>query len=162
MRKAGISCLTQAESNVSSRKSTDIFVIKKSVFYYKKEKNEEDDKSQEELDLLVEQFQHGGFCTMHHRLQNLGFGWNHKQVYRIYKSMDLRNKRKKRLPKREKEPLLRPVNLNLTCSMNFIHDAPECGKSMRSSNIIDHFNRRNFEYHYWCEFPSTKAVSQLE
>lgn len=97
----------------------------------------------EELVSLADQHQTWGFWTMHHRLRNLGFGWNHKRVYRIYKSMKLnfRSKRKKRLPARIKEPLLRPIYPNITWSMDFMHDTLECGKSVRSLNIIDDFNR---------------------
>ncbi|MCB4234752.1 IS3 family transposase [Kaistella anthropi] len=66
------------------------------MFYYKKKTNNEDDKIREELVLLANQHQTWGFWTMHHRLRNLGFRWNHKRVYRIYKSMklNLRSKRK--------------------------------------------------------------------
>ena len=57
--------------------------------YYKKRKNNEDDKIREELVLLAKSHETWGFWMMHHRLRNLGFTWNHKRVYRIYKSMKL-------------------------------------------------------------------------
>ena len=49
------------------------------------------------LAVMMKAHQTWGFWTMHHRLRNLGFGWNRKRVYRIYKSMELnlRSKRKK-------------------------------------------------------------------
>jgi putative transposase len=132
-----------SEHGISTRNACKLFIIASSVFYYKKKKNNEDDKIREELVSLADQHQTWGFWTMHHRLRNLCFGWNHKRVYRIYKSMKLnfRSKRKKRLPARIKEPLLRPIYPNITWSMDFMHDTLECGKSVRSLNIIDDFNR---------------------
>ena len=132
-----------SEHGISTRNACKIFIICSSVFYYKKKTNNEDDKIREELFLLANQHQTWGFWTMHHRLRNLGFGWNRKRVYRIYKSMklNLRSKRKKRLLARIKEPLLRPIYPNVTWSMDFMHDTLECGKSVRSLNIIDDFNR---------------------
>jgi len=116
------------------------------------------------LVLLAEQHQTWGFWTMHHRLRNLGFGWNHKRVYRIYKSMklNLRSKRKKRLPARIKEPLLRPVYPNVTWSMDFMHDSLENGKSVRSLNIIDDFNREILNITIDTSLPSARVVSELE
>lgn len=132
--------------------------------YYKKRKNDEDDKIREELVLLAQEHQTWGFWMMHHRLRNQGFGWNHKRVYRIYTSMNLnlRNKRKKRLPARVKEPLLRPVYPNVTWSMDFMHDTLENGKSVRSLNIIDDFNREILDISIDASLPSAKVISILE
>lgn len=149
---------------ISIRKASEIFTIRSSVFYYKKKKNNEDDLIRQELVLLAETHQTWGFWMMHHRLRNLGFAWNHKRVYRIYTSMrlNLRNKRKKRLPARVKEPLLRPVYPNVTWSMDFMHDTLECGKSVRSLNIIDDFNREILNISIDTSLPSVRVISQLE
>jgi putative transposase len=149
---------------ISFRKACDILVIGYSVFYYKKRRNNQDDLIREELLLLAHQHQRWGFWMMHHRLRNLGFSWNHKRVYRIYKSMklNLRNKRKKRLPVRIKEPLLRPIYPNVTWSMDFMHDTLENGKSVRSLNIIDDFNREILSISIDTSLPSARVISELE
>lgn len=132
--------------------------------YYKKRKNNEDDKIGEELVLLAKSHETWGFWMMHHRLRNLGFPWNHKRVYRIYKSMklNLRNKRKKRPPTRVKEPLLRPIYPNVTWSMDFMHGTLENGKSVRSLNIIDDFNREILSISIDTSLPSARVISVLE
>lgn len=134
------------------------------MLYYKKRSNNEDDKIREELLLLAEQHQTWGFWLMRHRLKNLGFGWNHKRIYRIYTSMklNLRSKRKKRLPVRVQEPLLRPVYPNVTWSMDFMHDTLECGKKVRSLNIMDDFNREILQVSIEASLPSAKVISGLE
>ena len=97
-------------------------------------------------------------------MRNLGFGWNHKRVYRVYKSMklNLRSKQKQELSARIKEPLLRPIYPNVTWNIDFMHDTLENGKSVISLNIIDDFNREILNVTIDTSLPSTKVVSQLE
>ena len=132
--------------------------------YYKRRRNSQDDLIREELRLLAEKEQTWGFWMMRHRLKNLGFWWNHKRIYRIYKSMKLnmRSKRKKRLPARVKEPLLRPIYPNVTWSMDFMHDTLENGKKVRSLNIIDDFNREILQVSIDTSLPSARVISKLE
>lgn len=102
---------SKAKHQLSSRRACRLFSLRTSVFYYQKVRKDEDDKIRFQLIALSNEHQTWGFWMMHYRLRNLGFTWNHKRVYRIYTSMklNLRNKRKKRLPARIKEPLLRPI-----------------------------------------------------
>ncbi|MDM1524096.1 transposase [Empedobacter sp. 225-1] len=113
---------------------------------------------------LSNEHQTWGFWMMYYRLRNLGFTWNHKRVYRVYKMMrlNLRNKRKKRLSARVKDPLLRPINHNITWSIDFKQDALQNGKKVRSLNILDDFNREILAIAVDTSLPSGRVVRELE
>ena len=76
--------------------------------------------------------------------------------------LNLRSKRKKRLPVRIKQPLVRPIYPNVTWSMDFMHDNLENGKSVRTLNIIDDFNREILNITIDSSLPSSKVIFQLE
>lgn len=148
---------------MSFRKACKVFSLGISVFYYRKVFKSSDDEIRAELILLADSNQTRGFWMMHNRLRNLRFGWNHKRVYRIYKSMrlNLRSKSKKRLPARIKQPLVRPIYPNVTWSMDFMHDSLENGKSVRILNIIDDFKREILNITIDSSLPSSKVICQL-
>lgn len=84
-----------------------------------------------------------GFWKFYDRLRLQGHMINHKRVYRIYKQLGLRIKRKakKRLPARIQEKLEVPAAFTQTWSIDFMSDALRSGRKFRSFNVIDDFNR---------------------
>ena len=72
-----------------------------------------------------------------------------------------RNKRKKRLPARIKEPLLRPIEPNITWSMDYMHDTLRSGKKIGSLNIIDDYNREVMAISFDTSLPSARVVREL-
>src|SRR5690606_10337638 len=66
-----------------------------------------------------------------------------KRVLRIYRSMDLklRRKRKRRILKRPKQPLVEARSLNETWSMDFVTDALSSGRRVRTLIIMDDASR---------------------
>jgi putative transposase len=141
-----------------------LFCISTSVYYYQAKRKDEDYVIMEQLSILADLHKTWGFWMMFHRLRKMQFAWNHKRVYRIYTQMrlNLRNKRKKRLPARVKEPLLRPIYPNVTWSLDFMHDTLGNGKTLRALNIIDDFNREILSISIDTSMPSRRVVHELE
>jgi putative transposase len=132
------------EHNGSVRQACKLINIKTSVFYYKA-KTRDDEPVREKLTELANLHCRWGFWMMFNRLRMLDFKDNHKRVYRIYTEMklNLRRKHKKRLPSRILYPLVQPLHHNLSWSMDFMHDGLIHGKTFRSFNVIDDFNRES-------------------
>ncbi len=87
-----------------------------------------------------------GLCFLY--LRNVqGYGWNHKRVYRIYCELELnlRIKPKKRLKRDKPESLAVPDVPNDTWSMDFMADQLADGRSIRTLNVLDDFNREDLK-----------------
>jgi len=114
-----------------------------SVYYYRFKAKTEDKAIINALEELVEKHPTYGFKKLFHLLRSAGHLWNHKRVYRVYVMMGLnmRRKRKRRLPARVKTPHILPIECNITWSMDFMHDTLVNGKSFRTFNVIDDHNR---------------------
>lgn len=92
---------------------------------------------------LTESYPRDGFWKCYHRLRNQGEKVNHKRLHRIYKQagLSLRRKSRKRKITRVKEPLTIPESFTHSWSMDFMNDALENGRKIRTFNIIDDYNR---------------------
>jgi len=77
------------------------------------------------LSEIAERKPRWGFKKMNAYLKNQGYNWNHKKVYRVYCEMNLnlRKKPKKRLPIRERKPLIVPAVANISWSVDFMSDS---------------------------------------
>ena len=105
-----------------------------------------------------------GFKKIHKRLRLLGYGWNHKRVYRIYcgLKLNLRHKGKKRLPLRHPEPLTVPAKPNECWSMDFMSDSLYTGKTFRTFNVIDDYNRESLAIEVDSSLPSQRIIRVLD
>lgn len=116
--------------------------MSKSVYYYKP--LPKDDRAIENaLKQKIEHHSEEGFWMIYNRLRLEGKPWNHKRVYRVYKTLglSLRRKVKKRLPTRVKEPLETPLELNHTWSIDFVTDVLDNKRRFRAFTVIDDYNR---------------------
>lgn len=104
---------------------------------------EEDTPIIDALNELVKNRPRRGFWKCYKLLRRQGRGWNHKRVYRVYCQMGLNQKRraKKRIPKRNPEPLAVPSGPDQVWGADFMSDALYDGARFRTFNVIDHFNR---------------------
>lgn len=95
------------------------------------------------LQQYAEQFPTRGFDEYYGKIRNEGLIWNRKRVLRVYRSLELKMRRKckKRLPARVKEPLEKPLELNDTWSLDFMSDALTSGRRIRIFNAMDDGSR---------------------
>jgi putative transposase len=103
-----------------------------------------------------------GLCFLY--LRNVqGYRWNHKRVYRINCELELnlRIKPKKRLKRDKPEPLAVPDNPNETWSMDFMADQLADGRSIRTLNVLDDFNREGLCIEVDFSLPAERVVRSL-
>lgn len=105
-----------------------------------------------------------GFWKCYDRLRHLGRPWNHKRVHRIYCDMRLNQKRrtKRRLPKRERQPLLVTERMNAVWALDFMHDALYGGRKFRTLNVIDEANRGALGIDVATSIPASRVIRFVE
>lgn len=129
--------------NLSTRQACRAIGLNRSFYYYKPIKKADDEKLVDILNRLSSLHPRNGFKKLYLRIRNLGYKYNHKKVYRLYKKLGLNIRRntKKRLPARVKTPLSELFKINSVWAMDFISDTLWSGRRYRALNIIDEFNR---------------------
>jgi putative transposase len=92
-----------------------------------------------------------------------GAGQNHKRVRRIYCELELnlRIKPRKRVKREKPEPLAVPDQPNETWSMDFMADALSDGRSFRTLNVIDDFNREGLGIEVDFSLPALRVTRTL-
>lgn len=132
------------------------------MFYHQSKKD--DTELIGKLNELAEKLPNRGLDEYYGRLRGQGYKWNRKRVLRVYRELNLqmRRKRKRRLPSRVKEPLNQPENINHTWSMDFMHDVLESGRKVRVLNTIDDYNREALAVEAAYSHNSHSVIEQLE
>lgn len=104
-----------------------------------------------------------GLCFLY--LRNIrGYGWNHKRVYRIYRELELnlRIKPRRRIKRNKPEALSVPAKRNQVWSMDFMSDSLMDGRSIRTFNVLDDFNREGLGIDVDLSLPSARVIRSLE
>ena len=140
-----------------------MLILSRSVYRYKA-KPSDDEELREELLSLAARKPRWGFRKMYAYLKNQGHSWNHKRVRRVYRALglNLRVKPKKRLPVRDPQPLVAPKEANYSWSLDFMHDSLTNGRTIRTLNIIDDFNREGLWIEVDTSIPSARVVRVLD
>jgi len=103
-------------------------------------------------------------CLIDLSIRNQGHVWNHKRIRRVYREMalHLQRKPKKRLPSRTAQTLAVPARSNQTWSLDFMSDSFSDGRTFRTLNIIDDFNREALWIEVDTSLPAERVVQVLE
>lgn len=136
--------------------------LARSMWYYVPIKD--DSELIDKLSQLAEQLPHRGIDEYYGRLRHQGYLWGRKRVLRVYRLMklQLRRKRKRRLPSRIKFPLTLPIATNIIWSMDFMHDVLEDGRKFRVLNIMDDYNREAIATEPEHSYPAERVVRLLD
>jgi putative transposase len=151
------------DHQISERQACRYLGISRTAFRHQAQKSGDEEVAK----ILVEIAEYKprwGFKKMYDYLKNQGHSWNHKKVHRIYREMglNLRVKPKKRLPSRNPKPLVEPEQANISWSLDFMSDSLVCGRTIRTLNIIDDFNREGLWIEIDTSLPSERVVRVLE
>ena len=105
-----------------------------------------------------------GYRRLHAVLQREGWRVNHKAVHRIYveECLQVRQRRRKRLARVERQPMLAPAAPNQRWSMDFQHDLLATGQRLRTLNIVDDFSRECPAIEVDTSLPGARVVRVLE
>ena len=151
------------KEKLSVRQACKLVSLPRSVMTYKKV--QKDDSSLiDALNQLVEKHPSIGFWKCYYRLRRKGLNCNHKKLYRVYTmlKLNIRRRPKRRVPKRIKEPLVVPQEINKTWSMDFMTDSLVDGRRFRLLNIIDDYNRESLAVEVDTSLPSQRVIRVLE
>jgi putative transposase len=113
---------------------------------------------------LIEDTPSRGFGKCRQLLARTHPWLNHKRIYRVYCAMRLNLRRAaiRRLPKRERIPLYVPERPDRVWSADFMLDALACGRSFRTFNLLDDFNREAIHIEVDTSITSTRLVRIFE
>lgn len=136
--------------------------LARSIYSYQSHRNDRAviDKLQE----LSEKRPTDGFWKMYLRIRRQGLLWNHKRIHRVYKLLNLNIKRKvkRRLPARILQPLEAVNEVNISWSMDFMSDALQSGRKIRTFNLIDDFNREALAIEIDTSLPTERIIRVLQ
>lgn len=132
--------------------------------YRYKAKKKEDHEIKQQLRWLAERKPRWGYKKMTDYLKNQGYEWNHKRIHRVYQELKLniRIKPKKRLPFRTAKQLVQPEAANLSWSLDFMSDSLSNGRTFRTLNIIDDFNREALWIEADTSLPAQRVTRTLD
>jgi putative transposase len=124
----------------------------------------DDQQIAQELRQLAESQPRWGCRKMTDYLRNQGHPWNHKRIRRVYRglALNLHRKPKKRLAHRTALALGVPAQSNLTWSLDFMSDSLKSGRTFRTLNILDDFNREALCIEVDTSLPAERVVRVLE
>ncbi len=154
-----------AQHGVAFNLACTAFGISETCYRYQAKRQAENEEIANWLIRLTDNNRNWGFGLSYLYLCNVkGFGWHHKRIYRIYRTLELnlRIKPKKRMLREKPAMLTVPTSINQVWSMDFMHDQLSSGRCIRLFNVIDDFNREALGIDVDFSLPSERVIRSLE
>jgi len=164
-RRRELACRAKLEYDISILIACDVLSISTTCYFYKLTLLDENAEIEDWLTRLTQTHKQWGFGLCFYFLRNTkGFKWNHKRVYRIYRELELnlRIKPKSRIKRDKPEALSVPSDINQVWSMDFMSDSLKNGRSIRTFNVLDDFNRESLAIDVDNSLPTQRVVRSLQ
>jgi putative transposase len=141
----------------------DAATISRGSFYYQPKGNDDADVKKQ-LELAMDKRPRRGFPKLFDAIRRDGFMWNHKKVYREYKDNEfqLKHRKKQRIEAAERKPMPVAGRLNEVWSIDFMSDRLSNGRTFRTFNVLDDFNREALTIEVDTSLPSARVICSLE
>lgn len=139
--------------------------ISVATYYYKPRLSAANQQIADWLLRLITANKRWGFGLCYLYLRNVkGFGWNHKRIYRIYRELELnlRIKPRRRIKRDNPDALSVPLAPNQVWSIDFMIDSLTDGRTLRTFNVLDDYNREGLGIEVDQSLPSARVIKALE
>lgn len=153
------------EKGVSIRMACVAFVIGETCYRYQPKSSGDNALIADWLLRLTTANRTWGFGLCYLYLRNVkGYPYNHKRIYRIYRELELnlRIKPKRRLKREKPDALAVPRQINTMWSMDFMHDSLANGRTFRTFNVLDDYNREGLGIEVDFSLPALRVIRSLE
>jgi putative transposase len=149
--------------NLSQRRAFKLVDLHRSVGRYTTKKIEEERRKDEIKSIALDRPRFG-YRRIHVLLKKKGLKINHKKVYRIYKEMGLkvrkRGSRKRAVGHRTAR--IKATEMNQVWSLDFMSDRLADGRKIRLLNIIDEFSKESLKMVVDTSLSGIRVVRELE
>lgn len=150
---------------VSIRRACQLFSVSETCYRYQARLSSDNALIADWLLRLTYTHRKWGFGLCFLYLRNVqGLPFNHKRIYRIYRDLELnlRIKPRRRIQRDKPDPLDVPKQANVTWSMDFMHDRLGDGRSFRTFNVLDDYNREGRGIEVDFSLPAPRVIRALE
>ena len=154
-----------AKHGISIRQACVVYSISVTCYRYQAKLDGENAHVADWLLRLTQTHRRWGFGLCFLYLRNVKrFPWNHKRVYRIYRELELnlRIKPRSRIKRVYPGELDVPTAKNQVWSMDFMSDQLVSGKTFRTFNVIDDYNREGLGIEVDLSLPAVRVIRALE
>ena len=154
-----------ARDGISVRLACRAFAISETCYRYEPKLDRENAEVADWLLRLTQTHRRWGFGLCFMYLRNVkGYHWNHKRVYRIYRELELNLRITPRRRIRREHPgvLDVPTAKNQAWSMDFMSDQLSSGKTFRTFNVIDDYNREALGIEVDLSLPAARVIRALD
>ncbi|MCD6733301.1 MAG: IS3 family transposase, partial [Burkholderiaceae bacterium] len=163
-KRESIRIMTE-EHGVSVKRACQAARLSRAAYYRPEaDRGARDREVIEALNEIVSKELRWGFWKCFDRLRQMGKPWNHKRVHRVYCQMRLNQKRrtKRRLPTRERQPLMATQIINAVWALDFMHDTLYSGRTFRTLNVIDEADRGCLGIDLSTSIPAARVIRFVE